>query len=134
MAYASTVTKTKITEVDFVYDITETMGGVTAHTTTDFSIDVPTSGRILRYICSASAGTVDPVIATAADPYDSSGGVRNDVNLVLQNATAAAVVDLQPQGYVLYHASGQKLYINNVCSNTGATVTTKIFLRNTWGL
>ena len=134
MAYASTVTKTKITEVDFVYDITETMGGVTAHTTTDFSIDVPTSGRILRYICSASAGTVDPVIATGADPYDSTTGVREDVNLVLENATAAAVVDLQPQGYVLYHASGQKLYINNVCSNTGATVTTKIFLRNTWGL
>jgi len=132
MAYASTVTKTKITEVDFVYDITETMGTTTAGTATDFSIDVPTSGRILRYICSASAGTVDPVIATAADPYD--GSVREDVNLVLENATAAAVVDLQPQGYVLYHASGQKLYINNVCSDTGATVTTKIFLRNTWGL
>ncbi len=55
MAYSSTVTKTKINNVDYVYDITETMGGDTAGTGTDFSIDVTTSGRILRYTCSASA-------------------------------------------------------------------------------
>jgi len=134
MAYASTVTKTKINNVDYVYDITETMGSTTAGTGTDFSIDVTTSGRILRYTCSASAGTVDPCVSVSDNPYDASGGVRQDVNLVLENATAAAVVDLQPSGYVLFHSTDKKLYINNVCSNTGATVTTRIFVRDTWGL
>ena len=134
MAYSSTVTKTKINEVDFVYDITETMGSTTAGTGTDFSIDVPTSGRVLRYTSSASAGTVDPVISVADNPYDASTLVRQDVDLILENATAAAVVDLQPSGYVLYHTTGKKLYINNLCTNTTATVTTRIFLLNTWGL
>tara|TARA_Y100001963_G_C6730726_1_gene423756 strand:- start:343 stop:741 length:399 start_codon:yes stop_codon:yes gene_type:complete len=132
MAYSSTVTKTKINNVDYVYDITETMGGDTAGTGTDFSIDVTTSGRILRYTCSADAGTVNPCVSVADNPYD--GSVRQDVDLVLENATAAAVVDLQPSGYVLFYATGKKLYINNVCSNTGATVTTRIFIRDTWGL
>lgn len=102
MAYSSTVTKTKINNVDYVYDITETMGSTTAGTGTDFSIDVTTSGRILRYTCSASAGTVDPCVSVGDNPYDSTAGVRQDVDLVLENATAAAVVDLQPSGYVLF--------------------------------
>ena len=136
MAYSSTVTKTKITTVDYVYDITETMGSTTAGTGTDFSIDVTTSGRILRYTCSASSGTVDPCVSVADNPYDATvtPKVRQDVDLVLENATAAAVVDLQPSGYVLFYATDKKLYINNVCSDSSATVTTRIFVRDTWGL
>ena len=41
MAYSATVTKTKINEVDFVYEVTE----LEAVSGSEFTITVPTAGR-----------------------------------------------------------------------------------------
>tara|TARA_R110000824_G_scaffold40221_1_gene120781 strand:- start:2018 stop:2389 length:372 start_codon:yes stop_codon:yes gene_type:complete len=123
MAYSATVTKTKINEVDFVYEVTE----LEAVSGSEFTITVPTAGRILRYKCSATGvNTVDPVVAVAT-------GTPGGVEVVMENATAATDIDLQASGYVLYYSSSKTLYIRNN-SSTSQTLRTRIFLRNTWGL
>jgi hypothetical protein len=127
MAYAKTVTRTKVPDsnVDYVYDITETdstSGG------DEFTIDLPTTtGRILRYKAhiSSGSGSLDPIIGVSA----SASG--NDI--VLENGTAAATLDLQPDP-VLFYDSDKKLYINNKASAGGLTIVTRIFIRETWGL
>jgi len=127
MAYAKTVTRTKVPDsnVDYVYDITETgstSGG------DEFSIDLPTAtGRIfrLKVHVSSGSGTVDTVIGVAA----SASG--NDI--VLENGTAASTVDVQPDP-VSFFSSGKTLYINNKASAGELTILTRIFIRETWGL
>jgi hypothetical protein len=123
MAYSATVTKTKINEVDFVYEVTE----LEAVAGSEFTIAVPTSGRILRYKCSAASGnTVNPLVSVAT-------GAPGGVDVVLENSSAELDVDLQPSGYVLYYSNTGTLYIRNR-SNTSQTLRTRIFLRSTWGL
>tara|TARA_R110000851_G_scaffold84037_2_gene183496 strand:+ start:11424 stop:11801 length:378 start_codon:yes stop_codon:yes gene_type:complete len=125
MAYAKTVTRTKVSDsnVDFVYDITETdstSGG------DEFTIDLTvTTGRILRYKVFASAGTVDPVVGVV------TSASNNDI--VLENGTAAISIDLEPSP-VTFYSSGKTLFINNKASTGGLTIKTRIFIRETWGL
>ncbi len=127
MAYASSVTRTKVQDsnVDYVYDITETestSGG------DEFTIDLPTqTGRIIRLKVhvSSGSGTVDTVIGVAA----SASG--NDI--VLENGSAGSTLDIQPDPVTLF-SSAKKLYINNKASAGDLTIQTRIFFRETWGL
>jgi len=128
MAYAKTVTRTKIPDsnVDYVYNITETDSTLNGD---EFTIDLPTTtGRILRYkahVSGSPTGNVDPIVGVSA----SASG--NDI--VLENETADGTIDLQPEP-VLFYSSDKKLYINNKADTAGMTILTRIFVRETWGL
>ena len=129
MAYSATVTKTKINNVDYVFDITEDYDGTSAGSTTDFSLDVPVTGRILRYKAKATNAShkVTPIICVVEN-------ATNGVNIVMEISSAANEIDEQAVDPPKYYASGKKLYINNNCDNSAGVVTTRIFLRDTWGL
>ena len=126
MAYASSVTRTKVADsnVDFVYDITETdstSGG------NEVSIDLTTStGRILKIQVDITSGSgkVKCQIGVASNP------TGNDVIALTRQK---ADIDEQPDA-ILFYASGKKLYINNQASADGLNISTRIFIRETWGL
>ncbi len=128
MAYSATVTRTKINEVDSLYEITETdtTAGVDGD---EFQITVQTTGRVFRYLAAitSGSGTIDPVISA-------STGVTTGVDVVLSNDAADTEVDLQPTSPVFFYTSGGILYINNYASTSGLNIKTKIFVRDTWGL
>ena len=129
MAYSATVTKTKLNNVDYVYDITEDWDGTTPDATTDFSIAVPAAGRILRYKSNASdaSHTVTPVISVVEN-------ATSGVNLVMKFSAAENDLDEQTVDPPKYYSSTKLLYINNNSNHADAEVTTRIFLRDTWGL
>ena len=129
MAYSATVTKTKLNNVDYVYDITEDWDGSTPTAATDFSIAVPAAGRILRYKSNASdaSHTVTPVISVVEN-------ATSGVNLVMKFSAAENDLDEQTVDPPKYYSSTKLLYINNNSNHADAEVTTRIFLRDTWGL
>jgi hypothetical protein len=130
MAYSATVTKTKLNNVDYVYDITEDWDGTTPGTATDFSIAVPAAGRILRYKSNATSSashTVTPVISVVEN-------ATSGVNIVMQVSAAGNDIDEQAVDPPKYYSSTKLLYINNNSNHADAEVTTRIFLRDTWGL
>tara|TARA_R100001079_G_C4432956_1_gene145028 strand:+ start:633 stop:1013 length:381 start_codon:yes stop_codon:yes gene_type:complete len=126
MAYASSVTRTKVADsnVDYVYDITETdstSGG------NEVSIDLTTStGRILKIQVDITSGSgkVKCQIGVSSSP------TGNDVIALTRQKTD---IDEQPDP-ILFFASGKKLYINNQASADGLNISTRIFIRETWGL
>ena len=127
MAYAYTVVKTKVSEIDYVYEITETgiIGGASGD---QYQIDVPKSGLILRYKSAriSGTGTLDPIVTVTT-------GVTSGIDVTMENGTASADIDLQPASPIFYYASALKLYCNNHATS-GASVKTKIFIRDTWGI
>ena len=127
MAYAKTVTRTKVPDsnVDYVYDITETdstSGG------DEFTIDLTTTtGRVLRYktYVSSGSGTLDPIVGVV------TSAANNDI--VFENASASSSIDLAPDP-ITFYSKDKTLYINNKASAGSLSIKTRIFIRETWGL
>ena len=128
MAYTVSVTKTKINEVDSLFEVTETdtTGGADGD---EFTISVENTGRIFRYKSNITSGTgtIDPIIASTTN-------TKTGVDVIMENDSASTDIDLQPNGPVLFYSSSGLIYINNYASTSGLNISTKIFIRDTWGL
>ena len=56
------------------------------------------------------------------------------VDVVLVNSDADDEIDLQPMAPIFFHSTDGLLYVNNYASTSGLNISTKIFIRDTWGL
>ena len=87
---------------EILVQLTETSVSSSTEETTTLGI---TKGRVLRQTCvktSGSGSTVDPILTRT------SGGTG--VNIVMENASAAATVDNQVTGGVQFYTSDGVLY------------------------
>ncbi len=124
MAYSKTITTSRVnSDGDYLVEITET----DAEATSEFEIvDLPSSGRILRYTAVLEAGagtTVDPIVGSATNPAG--------ITVILENGTAAATVDVTPEPPTYYFS--ESLFVRNkVDAGTNNTISTRILLRATF--
>ena len=125
MAYSATVTVTKVnSDTDFLVTVEET----DAAATSEFEIDgLPFNGRILRYTCVLTSGTgttVDPIVGFATNP--------SGINVIIENDTAAATIDVTPDPGTYYVAS--KMFVRSkVDAGTNNAISTRILVRGTFG-
>lgn len=111
---------------EIVVQITETSASSSTEETIDLGV---TKGRILRQVCvktAGSASTVDPVLART------SGGTG--INIVVENATAAATIDNQVTGGVPFYSSTGKLY-HKSSPDTGSdnSISSEYLISVGWG-
>lgn len=112
--------------IEILVEITET--SVSSSTEATIALGV-TKGRIMRQVCvltSGSGATVDPILART------SGGTG--ANVVVENGTAAAIVDNQTNGGVPFYSSTGVLYHKSV-PNSGSdnAVTSEYLILVGWG-
>lgn len=125
MAYSSTVTVTKISsDTDYLVTIEET----DAAATSEFEINgLPYGGRILRYtsvLTSGTGTTVDPIVGFATNP--------SGINVILENGTAAATIDVTPEP-ATYYAADKFFVRSKVDAGTDNAISTRILIRGTFG-
>jgi hypothetical protein len=125
MAYSATVTVKKVSsDTDFLVTIEET----DATGTSEFEItDLPSTGRILRYtsvLTSGTGTTVDPIVGFATNP--------SGINVILENGTPAATIDVTPEPATYYVAN--KFFVRSkVDAGTNNSISTRILVRGTFG-
>jgi hypothetical protein len=125
MAYSATVTVKKVSsDTDFLVTIEET----DATGTSEFEItDLPSTGRILRYtsvLTSGTGTTVDPIVGFATNP--------SGINVILENGTPAATIDVTPDPATYYVAN--KFFVRSkVDAGTNNSISTRILVRGTFG-
>ena len=101
MAYAASFTLTK-KGLDYVVTITETEAATGSEATIN---GLPVRGRVLRQLCSLTAGT-----GTTVDPKLTLTSGGTGVNVVVENDTAAANVDNVSDPAIPFANTGPTLY------------------------
>tara|TARA_R100000654_G_scaffold73709_1_gene106859 strand:- start:13706 stop:14119 length:414 start_codon:yes stop_codon:yes gene_type:complete len=136
MAYTSTVTVQKVSsDADYLVTIEETDVGTSSEVEV-FSdpttgVQIPSAGRILRYTsvltnpgATGAGATVDPIVGSATNP--------SGINVILENGTAAEIVDVTPEPATYYRAS--KFFIRaKPDAGSSNNVSTRILIRATFG-
>ena len=125
MAYAATVDPNR-QGTEITVTITEVEGAAASEATIQLGI---TKGRILRQLVSKTSGsatTYDPILGIASNP---SGN-----NVVVENDTAAAVIDNSWTGGVPFNTPTGILYHRSV-PNAGSDNTTSVvyYILVGWG-
>ena len=125
MAYSGTPSITRLGADRYVVTISETEAGAATEATI---AGLPRYGRILRCkanLDSGSGSTIDPILGTASNP--------SGVNVVLENGTAAATVDLAPDPGATYYSAAGALYYRSVCdSGSDNAVSVEIHIAAGW--
>lgn len=133
MAYAATVTATRLSERDILIRVAETeVAAASEATISPSNVDLPQRFRLLRAVSVLSAGTaatIDPILGRSTNP--------SNVDVIYENAAPAATADNAP-------IAGLPVYLGNSYPysmfhrsrpNAGAdnTVTTEYYIREGWG-
>lgn len=125
MAYSATVTVTKVSsDTEFLVTVEET----DAAATSEFEIEgLPYGGRILRYtsvLTSGTGTTIDPIVGFATNP--------SGINVILENGTPDATIDVTPDPATYY--VGKKFFVRSkVDAGTNNSISTRILIRGTFG-
>ena len=136
MAYTSTVTVQRVSsDGDYLVTIEESDVGTTSEVEVfsdpNTGLQIPSCGRILRYTsvltnagASGAGATVDPIVGSSTNPAG--------INVILENGTAAATVDVTPEPATYYQAN--KFFIRaKPDAGSSNIVSTRILIRATFG-
>ena len=120
MAYAATVTITRKGN-DYVVTISETEAAAGSEATIT---GLPVRGRVLRQICSLTAGT-----GTTVDPKLTLTSGGTGVNIVVENDTAAANVDNVSDPAIPFANTDAVMYHKSVVdADTDNSITTVYYI------